>query len=310
MNAKRVLGMTVVGVAALCCVVTILSAPAVRADTPRTTKVYKDGPDKLVVGSGGTIEVQSGGTLTITDGAFEAPDLAVTQGSVIVGDADGEGTALDASGDDYILVGNGTTVASVAVSGDVTLNSNGTVTIADLARAKLATETKRYGVPLPTFVKFDALKDALPDAPDGTYLGLGDGALAKVTGTTTNSNGTASADEWLAATFVLPAEYVDAGTITLRVRAKVSVARQVSATVDAVVQQKEEDGGQGGDLVTTAPQSLTTSYANYDFTVTPTGLVAGDVLHLQGGLATDDTGGGSDGYPLATQVSVFCQVKG
>jgi hypothetical protein len=66
-------------------------------------------------------------------------DLAVSQGSVIIGDSNGAGTELDASGSGKVLVGNGTTAASVAVSGDATLASNGAVTLADdsISKAKL-----------------------------------------------------------------------------------------------------------------------------------------------------------------------------
>ena len=55
-------------------------------------------------------------------------DLAV--GSLVIGDGAGAPSALDASGDGYIVVGNGTTATSVAVSGDVTLANDGEVTIA------------------------------------------------------------------------------------------------------------------------------------------------------------------------------------
>ena len=47
----------------------------------------------------------------------------------------------------------------------------------------------------------------------------------------------------------------------------------------------------GSDLVTTSAQTLTTAYANYDFVVTPTGLVAGDLLAINTTLVCNDTGG-------------------
>ncbi len=105
-------------------------------------KVYKEpGGDKLVVASGGEIEVQSGGTVDIQDGAtfsigdaLEAPgDIALAVGSVIVGaGSPAKGTALDAKGDGKIIVGNGTTVTSVNVSGDATLANTGAVAVTGL----------------------------------------------------------------------------------------------------------------------------------------------------------------------------------
>ena len=52
----------------------------------------------------------------------------MTQGTVKVGGGSNAPTDLDASGDGKILVGDGTDINSVAVSGDVRYN-NGAVTI-------------------------------------------------------------------------------------------------------------------------------------------------------------------------------------
>jgi len=102
------------------------------------SKVYrKQGGEEFVVADGGTITVESGGTLalesgsvlSIADGALEAPDIALAQGSILVGDSDGEAAAISAKTSGQILVGNGTTVASVAVSGDIALAATGEVTI-------------------------------------------------------------------------------------------------------------------------------------------------------------------------------------
>lgn len=94
-------------------------------------KVYRtDGGDKLVVASGGTIDVQSGATFTIADGSLETPDLALAEGNVIVGNNAGKGSALNAKTTTQILVGNGTTITSVALSGDVTMTNAGVVAIA------------------------------------------------------------------------------------------------------------------------------------------------------------------------------------
>jgi len=102
------------------------------------SKVYrKQGGEEFVVADGGTITVESGGTLalesgsvlSIADGALEAPDIALAQGSILVGDSDGKAAAISAKTSGQILVGNGTTVASVAVSGDIALAATGEVTI-------------------------------------------------------------------------------------------------------------------------------------------------------------------------------------
>ena len=47
------------------------------------------------------------------------------QGNILVGDAANKGTALDATGDGKLLIGDGTTVNSVTVSGDITIDNTG-----------------------------------------------------------------------------------------------------------------------------------------------------------------------------------------
>ena len=76
--------------------------------------------------------IAAGGALTIANDAVDNNKLAnIAQGSVKVGGSSNAPTDLDASGDGKILVGDGTDINSVAVSGDVTLANNGAVTIAN-----------------------------------------------------------------------------------------------------------------------------------------------------------------------------------
>lgn len=74
------------------------------------------------------------GTNELQDDSVTLDKLAnVTQGSVIVGGEANAPTLLDANDSGKILVGDGTDLKSVAVSGDVSLAANGGVTIAALA---------------------------------------------------------------------------------------------------------------------------------------------------------------------------------
>lgn len=69
-------------------------------------------------------------TAKIADDAVTNNKLAnITRGSVKVGGASNAPTDLDAKTDGYILIGDGTDVNSVAVSGDVTIDNAGAVTI-------------------------------------------------------------------------------------------------------------------------------------------------------------------------------------
>lgn len=91
--------------------------------------------------------------------------------------------------------------------------------------------------------------------------------------------------------YVLPAWYVPGAAITVKIRAKWSTTLlTASSKVDCEV-KVAADGSLGSDICTTAAQQVTTSFAWYSFTVTPTGRVAGETLTIRVGLLGDDTGG-------------------
>jgi hypothetical protein len=73
----------------------------------------------------GTVAVPSWNLL----GDITAGEITLAEGSLLVGNASGVAAALDASTDTQILVGNGTTATSVAVSGDATLANDGALTV-------------------------------------------------------------------------------------------------------------------------------------------------------------------------------------
>ena len=82
----------------------------------------------------GDATIAAGGALTIANDSVDNNMLAnITRGSIKVGGASDAPTDLDAKTDGQILVGDGTDVNSVAVSGDVTLANDGAVTIASNA---------------------------------------------------------------------------------------------------------------------------------------------------------------------------------
>jgi len=71
-------------------------------------------------------------TANIADEAVTLAKMAdLARGSIIVGNSTTRPTAYDAKTSGRILVGDGTDLVSVAVSGDVTLAANGAVTVAN-----------------------------------------------------------------------------------------------------------------------------------------------------------------------------------
>lgn len=79
-------------------------------------------------------------------------------------------------------------------------------------------------------------------------------------------------------TFALPPEYVSGGSVIIRVRAgMVTTVASASATIDFAAYKHNGSVITGSDLIATSATSINSlTWANYDFTITPTGLVAGD----------------------------------
>ena len=66
-------------------------------------------------------------------GDVTAGEISLAEGSVLVGNSSGVATALNAKTNTQVLVGNGTTITSVALGTDVTMANTGAVTIANSA---------------------------------------------------------------------------------------------------------------------------------------------------------------------------------
>ena len=74
-------------------------------------------------------DLQKLADLTVTAAELNVLDQ-LAQGSILLGDGSGAAAITDIKTDGQILVGNGTTATSVAVSGDAALANNGAVTLA------------------------------------------------------------------------------------------------------------------------------------------------------------------------------------
>ncbi len=155
------------------------------------------------------------------------------------------------------------------------------------------------GIPVTSLLKHDAMKDALPDAGDGTYLGLADAAGSVIVGSTTNNT---QVNEKAAFYLVLPREYIAQADVTIRLNAKVDVARNAESLLDVVVKRVTNAGLDATDLCLTAAKDLkaVTAFADQDFTIdgdaTGDELAPGDILYVEVAFETDDTGGSSNGH--------------
>lgn len=108
----------------------------------------------------------------------------------------------------------------------------------------------------------------------------------------------------------LPAKYADGNTVTLQVHARITVDANTSQTLDAQVFESNGEGGVGSELYTGAALVLTTSWADYDFTINPAALIAGDPLDIELTGVADDTGGASGSVIEIGDVIVLSDRRG
>jgi len=98
---------------------------------------------------------------------------------------------------------------------------------------------------------------------------------------------------------VLPWDYVAGQTVTLRLHAgMVTTVAGTSCELDVVAYESDEELGLSADLCATAAQSMNSlTFADLDFVITPTGLVAGSLLDIRIEIASVDAATGTAVIP-------------
>ena len=97
---------------------------------PKDPMVIRD----YVIKNGGFIKTEAGvEIIAVTDAGVASikADIqdALAEGSIYIGNASGVTSEFDASTTTQILIGNGTTLVSAALSGDTTMTNAGVVTV-------------------------------------------------------------------------------------------------------------------------------------------------------------------------------------
>jgi len=88
----------------------------------------------------------------------------------------------------------------------------------------------------------------------------------------------------------LPWEYIAGGSVTIRLHGgMLTTVASEACTVDLVVYKSDEDQTSTGDLCATAAQNINSlTFADVDFTITPSTLSPGDVLDVLIDVSADD----------------------
>ncbi len=183
---------------------------------------------------------------------------------------------------------------------------------AAIARSKLAQEAyATYLQPLSLCRQADGT--ALPaTAASGSFgidaAGWGTGTL-KLKGEEANSN---QKTDTLFFEFPLPPEYVAAQAVKVVISAKYNTGGSptlTTKTIDVECYEGSGLGGVGADICATAAITLTDSWASCEFTITPTALVAGDMLQVLIQSDLVETGGVAAWAEIG-KIRVACNIKG
>lgn len=179
-------------------------------------------------------------------------------------------------------------IGDLTVTGSITASSlTGGVDRSNITKTLL----NMYPLPVMDFRVWDAFQTLIATA--GTDdLGVSAGVWGTGTPYVQSSDGKATTITQYARTmFTLPPEYVSGDSMTLRVYAgMLTTVSDTTATVDAeVFAVGASTLISGTDLVTTSATTINSlTFANVDFTMTPTGRAAGDVLDIRLRIAITD----------------------
>lgn len=110
----------------------------------------------------------------------------------------------------------------------------------------------------------------------------------------------------------LPDYYDDGATVTLRLRAGMETnVADTSCFIDAEAYEVTDDSVSGSDICATAQQSMNSLTENdLDFTITSTGLVAGDILEVRIAVICTDGATGTAVTPVVYKSSILFDARG
>jgi hypothetical protein len=274
---------------------------------------------QIVIVSGDTVLARIDATGITADLEFSGE----AQGDIMLRGASAW-AVLPAATDKQILIGDGTDLASVAVTGDITITNAGVTAIGaskvtngmlagSITRGNLLQELATMVVPLTDMRTWDARQTALPGTAAADDMGLITGTFGTDAPTLQGVDfGGASTDEACAFQFVLPQEYVAGEAVTLRCRAAIlTTIADVGLTLDAEVHEHDRDGAVGADICATGAADINSlTPADIDFTITPTTLGPGDLLDIRLTFAGSDSGNLGVMIPEISQVEIIAVVKG
>lgn len=205
------------------------------------------------------------------------------------------------------------TFDDVRISGNLTIKDTG---VAAQTRATILKQEANAIIPIPlTGLRvWDAYQTNLPGTAATDDLALVGGTFATAPPVINAGDLKAAGATTRYARFQMQLpECYDAGeTVTLRFSAgMVTTVADTSCTVDAQVYKLDKVTGIGADLCATAATSMNSlTFANVDFSITSSGLTAGDVFDVRIAIACTDAATGTAVTPTIASIDLLCDIKG
>jgi len=204
----------------------------------------------------------------------------------------------------------------IIVAGNIRLNGTLSPPVAKANILALA-ELQDFPIPLTDFRVWDAMQTPLPGTPATDDLGLVGGTFGTATPSLRTEDLKAEAvSPTLNRARVLvqlPWEYQAGQTVTLRFKAgMITTVSDTTATLDceAYKLQADPDDAIGSDLVATAATTInSTTFADIDFVITPTGLSPGDILDVRITTAVNDGATATAVIAAITSARLLCDVR-
>ena len=194
---------------------------------------------------------------------------------------------------------------SLIVTGDKPATARTDLTQEDNARFKIQPTDWRV---------HDAIQTNLPGTGATDDLAIVSGTLGTSapsiqTGDLKNAGATT---RYARCTFQIPHNYVAGQTVTIRASGgMITTVASSSATIDFEVYRSADNNTVGSDLCATAATTINSlTFANKDFTITPTSLTPGDTLDIRMTIAVSDTATGTAVIGCAASVEILLDVKG
>ena len=222
---------------------------------------------------------------------------------------DGAGTAswYDSAGNIIFTIDSPNRKVTFPSGATIQVDGTGGYARSSLTEDALA----KYRIPLSSVLGADGADLAITETAGDFYRSIGTNQLL-ILGEV--SNGTVGADTEVSVgyfEFQLPPEYVAGGDISIQAGVDVVGSGAVgTCTIDfSAYLQNGTSGAIGSDLVTTAATAISATAGLKTFVVTPTGLVAGDLLIFKMTTSVDNT----DSTAIQAQISalnVLCDIKG